>query len=62
MIKIENRIDNVVISGSRGDLLKLSQHIEHIANAKVGKHIHLDNSNFFDESDCELIIEKIEEF
>ena len=56
-----NESNEVVISGDKASLIMLADYVISVAlsNAK-GAHIHLDDSNFFDDSNVEIIIEKTE--
>jgi len=53
---------NVILSGNRLGLIELADYILGIALSKgKGSHIHLDENNFFDDTDNQLIIELDEE-
>ena len=50
--------DEVVLSGNRFGLIMLADYIVNVALSNVnGYHIHLDQNNFFDDGDKQLIIE-----
>lgn len=49
----------VVISGNKRGLILLADYLVEIAlSENSNEHIHLDNDNFFDDANVELIIEK----
>lgn len=57
-IKVCNN-NEVVLSGNRLGLIELADYILNVALSDLeGYHIHLDESNFFDETNLELIILK----
>ena len=52
--------NEVVLSGNKLGLILLADYILSIAlSTNTPDHIHLDESNFFDTADVELIIEKL---
>ena len=51
--------DEVVLSGNRLGLIMLADYIINIALSDDGSHIHLDQNNFFDDGEQELIIELV---
>ena len=50
----------LLLSGNQAGIIQLADFILHIALSD-GTHIHLDEGNFFDASNCECIIERIAE-
>ena len=58
-IKFEDK--SVLIEGNKLGLILLSEYILQIALSELNNdHIHLDDLNFFDEANVELIISKSE--
>ena len=53
--------NEVILSGNRLGLVMLADYILNIALSENGSHVHLDQSNFFDDAEHQLIIE-LEEF
>ena len=49
--------DEVVLSGNKLGLIMLADYITSIALSVNGSHIHLDQNNFFDDGEKQLIIE-----
>jgi hypothetical protein len=49
--------DEVVLSGNKLGLIMLADYMINIALSDNGSHIHLDQDNFFDDGDKQLIIE-----
>ena len=51
--------DAVIIKGNKVGLIQLADYLVQIAiSDKEYCHVHLDNSNFFDRANCEIIIVK----
>ena len=57
-ISLKNSDNDVIIAGSRLELIMLADYVLNAALADFdGWHIHLDELNFFDEADKQLVVE-----
>ncbi|MCL2400901.1 MAG: hypothetical protein FWC91_14315 [Defluviitaleaceae bacterium] len=56
-VKVE--ADEVIIKGNKLGLIQLADYLVQIAISDRDKqHVHLDGDNYFDKSNCEMIIVK----
>lgn len=58
---IKKTTDEVILSGNKLGLIILADYIVSVALENKSYHIHLDELNFFDNSNTQLIIELIDE-
>ena len=59
LIRVTNRVDEVLISANRQGLRSLGKLCLALAEEEPGDHVHLDEYNSLEEGSVELIIEKL---
>ena len=56
--KLKSFGDEIVLSGNKLGLIMIADYILSVALSGDGNHVHLDENNFFDIADKQLVIER----